>query len=253
VEVYREMDSLEARHWWFKARREIVLAFLDSRSALEPGSRIVDLGCGTGGFLSALGDYPVTSEGFDGSEQALELCLSKGLSVKKGVLPGSIPADGRADIALMLDVLEHIEKDLDTLASCLSLVRGGGHLLLTVPAHQWLWSGHDERHHHKRRYSRSGLLSLISRSGWQTEYFTPFNTILFPAAVLLRLFGRAGASGPIGVPRPALNRALHHVFASESRMLRRGGRFPVGLSYLAWLRKPQSQISTARVGFSEAS
>jgi hypothetical protein len=40
---------------------------------------------------------------------------------------------------------------------------------MTVPAHQWMWSAHDEVNHHKRRYSKAGLRNLVEASPLKLE------------------------------------------------------------------------------------
>ncbi len=45
---------------------------------------------------------------------------------------------------------------LKAMAECL---KPGGKILITVPAHQWMWSAHDVVNHHHRRYSKAGLTS----------------------------------------------------------------------------------------------
>ena len=66
-------------------------------------------------------------------------------------------ADDSFDLAVSLDVIEHLEDDLGALRELRRVVAPGGALLVTVPAYQWLWSGHDEINHHHRRYTRRSL------------------------------------------------------------------------------------------------
>ena len=64
------------------------------------------------------------------------------------------------DSILYIDVIEHIEDDRGELARAASLIRQGGHLIVLVPAHQFLWTPFDEAIGHFRRYNRSGLEAL---------------------------------------------------------------------------------------------
>ena len=65
---------------------------------------------------------------------------------------------------IALDVIEHIDDDRAALASIAARLKPGGKLLMTVPAHQWMWSAHDVANHHQRRYSKRGLRQLIEQS-----------------------------------------------------------------------------------------
>ena len=66
----------------------------------------------------------------------------------------------------MFDVLEHIEDDCATLSNLKRKLSDNGHIFITVPAYNWLWSEHDEINHHKRRYSKYSLdlISLLNKT-----------------------------------------------------------------------------------------
>ena len=53
-------------------------------------------------------------------------------------------------------MIEHIDDDRAALASIARALKPGGKFIMTVPAHQWMWSAHDVVNHHKRRYSKRG-------------------------------------------------------------------------------------------------
>ena len=52
--VYEQMAELDQRHWWYRARRQ-VLAELIRREAAAAGAQLLEIGCGTGHNLSMLG------------------------------------------------------------------------------------------------------------------------------------------------------------------------------------------------------
>ena len=71
--------------------------------------------------------------------------------------------DASFDLAVSLDVIEHLEDDVGALRELRRVVAPGGSLLVTVPAYPWLWSGHDEVNHHHRRYTQASLLAGAAR------------------------------------------------------------------------------------------
>lgn len=85
----------------------------------------------------------------------------------------------------MFDVLEHIEHEEDFLDDLFRVLKPGGMLYLTVPAHQWLWSQSDDFAQHFRRYSRARLLSLMGGRFVQL-YGTYFFAVLTLPVLLLR-------------------------------------------------------------------
>jgi hypothetical protein len=119
----------------------------------------------------------------------------------------------------------------------------GGVLLVTVPAYQWLWSGHDEINHHHRRYNRSTLLAAADDAGWRCEFASYFNSLLLPVAIVLRVLDRVQtraktteSSLDLWVPPAPLNWLLRQPLHAEAAAIGRGRAIPAGLSLLAVLR-----------------
>ena len=68
-----------------------------------------------------------------------------------------LPADEKYDAIMYIDVIEHIEKDDEELAFAKTLLAPGGHLIVLVPAHQFLFSPFDKAIGHYRRYNKKLL------------------------------------------------------------------------------------------------
>ena len=95
----------------------------------------------------------------------------------------------------IFDVLEHLEKPEVLMAEIYRVLKPGGILLISVPAHQWLFSDYDSAIGHFRRYSRKSLLLLIEQGGFKEINMKFLYSVLVPAAALLRkipnVFGRS--------------------------------------------------------------
>ncbi len=244
--LYEEMYQLEQRHWWFAAKRRIVLSLLESylpRSQSEDLPRVADIGCGCGMMLRDLLDNGYDAFGIDASEVAREFCRQRGVEVVAGELPGGMDvAPASMDAVLMLDVLEHIDDDAAAFGEAANLVRPGGIVICTVPAYQWLWTPRDEFHHHKRRYNRGQLRTVLcAAENVGVEQLSYMNSLLFPLACVSRmaekLIRRKDNATDLTVPALGLNRALQAIFQSERRRLSRGRGFPFGLSLVGVVRK----------------
>ncbi|HET9459525.1 MAG TPA: class I SAM-dependent methyltransferase [Sphingomicrobium sp.] len=233
--VYDRMAELDELHWWYRARRQVLQALIERIVAPPPGATILEVGCGTGHNLSMLGRFGKVDAIEVDSEARAFAEKRTGRPVSSAPLP-TLPgiARGHYDVVAALDVVEHIDDDraaINALASCL---KPGGKLLVTVPAHQWMWSAHDELNHHKRRYSKRGLARLIQGSPLKLDRIGYFNSLLFPLAVGARmaskLTGRGGDDDSLP-PRP-LNYLFERVFAAERRLI---GTVPLppGLSLFA--------------------
>ena len=241
--------DVEERHWWYRGRRAVLEAVLDAINPLrEAGAasppRILDAGCGSGRNMALLARRgPVT--GIELASQSLEVARERGLGP---VLPGSLDEplpfdDASFDLAVALDVLEHVADDAAALAELARVLAPGGRLLVTVPQYGWLWGEHDVLAHHHRRYTRGLLLARAAAAGFEAERVTAFNTVLLAPIAAARLAQRARrraqpASDLGRTPQGPVNRALEGVLRAEARLIRRGRNLPAGVSLLAVLRRP---------------
>jgi 2-polyprenyl-3-methyl-5-hydroxy-6-metoxy-1,4-benzoquinol methylase len=96
--------------------------------------------------------------------------LAQQCSERKGrayeAVCGTLDALGsqQFDTIIYVDVLEHIDKDLEELNHAASHLRPGGRLIVLSPAHQWLYSPFDAAIGHFRRYDRAMLGSISPTS-----------------------------------------------------------------------------------------
>jgi SAM-dependent methyltransferase len=215
--AYQRMAEIDQDHWWFVARRRIIARLIE-RFRPRPGPlSLLEVGAGTGSNLALLKRYgEVDAIEPDAAARAFAERRS-GLSIKAGYLPDVPLDDGRYDLIVLLDVLEHIPDDVGALRHLAAKLAPGGRILVTVPASPWMWSAHDVAHHHQRRYTRAGLARVFREAGLEPRFSTHFNMLLFPpiAAVRLlgRLLGRAGGDD-VMPPRP-INAALRAIFGAE--------------------------------------
>jgi hypothetical protein len=115
------------------------------------------------------------------------------------------------------------------------VVRPGGSIIVSVPAHQWLFSEHDTALHHFRRYNKAGLRRVFANVGIRLRWMSYWNTTLFPVACLQRLLQQRRAGLPRSDVRPAprlINEVLARLLAGEAELLRHV-TLPWGLSLVA--------------------
>ena len=242
--LYRLHADVEQRHWWFVARRQIVLSLLTELLPPGKGHLVIDVGCGTGANAAALAaHYRVL--GVDASQDAITLASERypAISFMVAQSPLEVPHVEQAGAFVLLDVLEHIEHDAPFLAAWVAAAAPGSWIIITVPADPNLWTGHDEAFGHYRRYTRKTLRQIWRQLPVETVMLSSFNSRLYPLIKMVRTVNklRRKRGSDLGLPSPFTNGILRAVFATEVHRLRRtlAGEpgFSRGVSLIAVLRK----------------
>ncbi|MEM6399658.1 MAG: class I SAM-dependent methyltransferase [Cyanobacteria bacterium P01_D01_bin.116] len=246
-EFYLQYASVEDKHWWFVARRQIIQQVI-RKLDLPKNAQILEAGCGTGGNLQMLSRYGQVSA-MELDEIACQFANQRQVTqVKRGSLPDDIPFNSDYDLILILDVIEHLDNDLSALEALYYKLKPGGYLLVTVPAYKFLWSQHDEINHHKRRYRLKGLKQVAKKAGYEVNYASYFNTFLFPLVAIVRSLAKllpkqnkGKISSDLVLPSKSVNKILKLLFASERYFINRFN-LPFGVSVLLLAQKPKYEL-----------
>jgi SAM-dependent methyltransferase len=238
----------DRKHFWFRARREVIFDAIAPVVGDGKEGGLFDVGCGSGGLLQYLAERGVRVVGAcDAYPQSLRIVRERVraplLLVDEGRLP---PLGAGYSLLGLFDVLEHIDEDVETLRFLHSILEPGGHLVLTVPAHPFLFDEMDELAHHRRRYRRRELAEKLRAAGFEVKVLTHFMSPLVPLLVLARLLGRLVFGRKRAWERrnaelsvfPALNAALGAVLRVERAVIRRAS-LPFGSSILALAARPR--------------
>ena len=240
--TYAIMNRVEDSHWWYVGRRAILESFLeriiaDPKSQI-PNPRILDVGCGTGGNLEMLEKFGA-AEGVDVSDDALEFCKSKNLTVHKG-LAEALPFENETfDVVTALDVVEHLDDDVAGLKEMFRVTKKGGKTLIFVPAFMWLWGVQDDVSNHRIRYTKKQIVERLEKSGFEIERATYANITFFAPILggrtLMRITGIKPESEN-NVNFSALNGVFGKIFSSEKLWLK-NFNFPFGVSIVVVAKK----------------
>lgn len=233
--VYERMAELDERHWWYRARRDVLAALIERKIKLPPKAKLLEIGCGTGHNLQMLARFGEV-DGIELDDEARAIATKRvGKPIGASPLPdlAGVP-NAQYDLVAVLDVIEHVDEDVRSLATIAAKLRPGGKILITVPAHQWMWSAHDTVNHHKRRYSAKSLRKAIEQAGLTVGLLSPFNSLLFPLAAGARIAGRllGKDSSDDAMPPAPVNSLFKMVFGLERYAIGRVP-FPPGVSLVA--------------------
>lgn len=222
--------DLAEQHWWWRARRAVLTAELERLARQRPFPRILEVGCASGANLSLFARH--------GEVQALEpdaALRGSDSRILARPLDASFEPERPFDLVAMLDVLEHVEDRAAFLAQARRVLSPDGSLLVTVPAHSWLWTRHDEANQHLLRYSRGALRTELEDAGFRVARARLFFPSLVPAKLAVRLveaLSRKKPNAPPRVPAAPWNRLAAGWLRAEDRLL--GPlRLPIGTSLLA--------------------
>lgn len=240
AEYYHNLYQIETDNFWFRYRARLILKAIEDH--FPHTSNMLEIGCGTGFVLAQIHEKNSQTL-LSGSD-----LFTEGLRFSRMRVPAAsfyqidacqIPFDSEFDLVLVLDVLEHIDRDSQALGEIFKSIRPGGGLIMTVPQHRWLWSRQDDEALHRRRYSRKELVDKMVLEGFKVTYITSFITLLLPVMILSRMFGRFTINrrrkyDPMRELKvnSIANRIMGEVCALEERILRRQVSFSAGGSLL---------------------
>jgi hypothetical protein len=84
------------------------------------------------------------------------------------------------DTIVCMNVLEHIEGDVATLADFATVLSAGGHLVLLVPALKALYGTLDQNLNHYRRYDQADLRAKLTSTGFTIDTMRFLNRVAVP-------------------------------------------------------------------------
>jgi hypothetical protein len=130
-----------------------------------------------------------------------------------------------ADLVLLMDVIEHVDDDVGLVRMYAESALPGTRFVVSVPAFSWLWSPHDEFLEHRRRYTLTEALRVLSHAGLSPVAGFYFFAALFPAVVAQRMWrrlrdGQQIRGSDLRRHHPLTNSILTRICAAESAVAR---------------------------------
>jgi len=236
VAEYEKMYELEGGYWWWVGRRRLLDVILD-RLGLRSAS-VLDVGCGTGFNLNWLCKYG-SVVGLDFSKDALRFCGMRG---NRNVVLADAESlsfkDNTFDLVTALDLLEHVD-DQEALKEIHQVLKPNGHLVLSVPAFNFMWSKHDEAARHVRRYRKRQLKAAVEANGFVVEKMSFWNSFLFIPIAAVRLARKRWRERQVVTDVRVLpgivNGLLAFVLRFEAHLMKRAN-LPIGVSLVCVAR-----------------
>lgn len=210
------------------------------------GGRVLEAGCGIGNFTEQMLDRErlICADLDPYYTEVIGRRYSHLSNVRTTRMDLSDPKDfepiagEKPDTVISLNVVEHIEDDLSTLKNYHDVLQPGGHAIILVPAHQWLFSECDRTLGHFRRYTRAMLSERMKEAGFEVVETSEFNRL---GVLGWYVSGKMGRKDLSPGQMKLFNRLL-----PIAKIIERFDSLP-GLSVIAIGRKPARTSHSASV------
>lgn len=176
----RELDNMKPEgHWYYETKADLIFSKVVIPSSI---SHIVEIGAGSKFFIKKILDNFPNATGW-----AVDPFFTKNqLLTERNLISVLQNPEVPGDLYLFLDVLEHVENDLELLLDSIASAPKGALIVISVPAFMHLWSGHDEFLGHHRRYTRKDLTILLDRANLDVQHCDYIFSVIYPVALILR-------------------------------------------------------------------
>lgn len=171
----RTLELLERAHAYNR--------WIFERVAASLGSRVLEIGCGTGTFTQFLVDRSLVV-GIDVEEDYVRIAQDRyrnrpNVTVRRVDLTQSVDglAAYRFDSVVSINVFEHIEDDLAAMRAAHAVLVPGGSLTLLVPSHPRLMSPFDRAIGHHRRYTKAEMREKLEAAQFRVEQLRHTNPV----------------------------------------------------------------------------
>ena len=189
------LARIESGYWWYEGRVYWASQLIKEALSRKENSAhtFADIGCGTGGFATALREKFPFSRGLlvDGDPAVLKLAgRFQGFEVLKTDLEGDLKLPWKPSVITCMDVLEHLKQDKKLVTTVAKILPPNGIFVASVPAHPFLYSEWDRQLGHYRRYTKKTLTALFADSGLKIKSMRYMWSFLTPAAPIRKLRSR---------------------------------------------------------------
>lgn len=195
--VRKDEGELYSRDYWLKRQAELGLPDIRARARLDlpercthwlahllplrpPPARVLEVGCGHGGYVALLGWAGYAATGTEMSPWVVQFARETfGIEARAGPIESQTFAPASFEVVVLNDVIEHLPDPLGTLAACARLLAPGGFFVIQTPEYK------EHLSHAQLRESGDLFLRHMDRNNDAHLY-------LFSRRSIGLLFGRLG-------------------------------------------------------------
>lgn len=184
---------------WMAENRGITKHFLtDPPNRYPKGLKLLDVGCGTGGFLIEARKLGYDVAGVDFDPEQIKTAKSFGLEkvYSEDVFSFLAKCQNQFDVITGFEIIEHVDKPREFIKLIYNALKNNGYLCLSTPNHNRIgpkkefW---DFPYHHLSRWSKKSLEGLVNSENFKNIDVTeelPVNYLISQSRVGLGVFIR---------------------------------------------------------------
>lgn len=227
------MFEMEKEFFWFTSLRENEKYFIDKnfKNCNKQNVRILDAGCGTGYFVYELKQNGYNAQGFDYSDNAVELSQKRGLKLNEDIFQMNIFdlkfEKESFDCIILNDVLFAFDMNEASIIvnNLASLLKPEGIFVGQTAAFQFLYSQNDIVAGTKHRYTAGEIKKIMTDNNLRIEKLSYRNFIFFIPFLIKRLIDKKSvnkeeAKSDLKKMNPIMNSILTFIFKIDNVLLR---------------------------------
>ena len=228
-EEYIKMENVESKHWWYVSLHNLTLKTIQ-KAFKQKDISILDAGCGTGGLLEKLisNNYKFV-EGFDISEDAVEIARLKKIDIKLGDLKKYKFHKTLYDVIISNDTMYFFSPDVqkEILAEFHDSLNKNGIIILNLPSFNIFKGIHDRAVGIDKRFNKDAVKKMIDQSKFTVEESIYWPFFLSPIIFLTRFVQKIKLmlnknykiKSDIDIPSSFINKFLIELVKFENRFL----------------------------------
>jgi len=179
-------DMATSDHFWMVWRFERLTSFVRQKLLSFDDKKVFEIGCGSGTVIEQVrSKYGQDVDGCDLNDFALKkIKIGNNEIYCYNIFDQDESLDGKYDVIILFDVIEHIEDDIAFVNACLFHLKSKGKCIINVPAYMHLYSKYDKAVGHVRRYSKSMMKEKFNQINGENLQMQYWGVALYFLAIL---------------------------------------------------------------------
>ncbi len=228
--ILERIHEDENKNFWHLNRKKYILDLF--RKYIDKNNHILEIGAGTGNVTKMLVDHGYKAAAGELHIKGLKFAQKYGITELYRFDLFNNPFKDHFNAIGMFDVLEHLDDEKQALQGIYNMLKPDGKLIITVPAHQWLWNRKDAVNDHKRRYELETLKLLLTNNGFEIKYASHFFLFILPFLYLRKIINKDDGS-----------KVKHEEYLKDKKVDSIMNKILNGISYLEFLLFKNTNIT----------